>query len=166
MQKLLTEALYLIAYPGLDLPCAPLPLTALAALPLILPCPPNTIRSRIDMALREARLPCEIILEASSTALLLAAVIAELGVTILPWSAAHAELAENKLKLVRIDDNLFSRDLALCWHGTGLLSNAVQKVKAAILELFESLGGVPEWAPHWAKSAGTAASTLLTHQKL
>jgi LysR family nitrogen assimilation transcriptional regulator len=40
---------------------------------------------------------------------------------------------------------LFSRELSLCWHDTALLSNAVQKVKATILELFDSLGKRPEW---------------------
>jgi LysR family nitrogen assimilation transcriptional regulator len=144
--KLLTEALYLVASPELVIPCEPLPLAELALMPLILPCPPNTIRSRIDLALRDARLPCEIILEANSTALLLAAVIAKFGVTILPWSAAHVELAENKLKLVHVDHRLFSRDISLCWHSTGSLSNAVQKVKASILELFAHLGQRPEWA--------------------
>ncbi len=145
-QKLLTEALYLIAHPDFAILEEPLPLAKLAIMPLILPCPPNTIRSRIDMALRDAHLQSEIILEASSTALLLNAVIAKFGVTILPWSAAHVELDEKKLKLVPVDHELFSRDLSLCWHGMDLLSNAVQKVKAAILELFESIGCKQEWA--------------------
>ena len=145
-QKLLTEVLYLVAYPTLAVSNDPLPLAGLASMPLILPCPPNNIRSRIDLALREACLPCRIVLEANSTALLLAAVAAEFGVTILPWSAAHVELADNSLKLVRVDHRLFSRDLLLCWHGTGLLSNAVGRVKAIILELFEHIGHRPGWA--------------------
>ena len=73
------------------------------------------------------------------------AVMAKLGVTILPWTAAHVELDEHKLKLAKVDHPLFSRDLSLCWHDTALLSNAVQKVKATILEVFDSLGKRPEW---------------------
>lgn len=145
-QRLLTEALYLIAWPEFQMPREPVSITELARMPLILPSAPNTIRSRVEWALREAGLPCEILFEASSTALLFAAVMAKLGVTILPWTAAHVELDEHKLKLAKVDHRLFSRDLSLCWHDTALLSNAVQKVKATILELFDSLGKRPEWA--------------------
>jgi LysR family nitrogen assimilation transcriptional regulator len=145
-QRLLTEALYLIAWPEFQMPREPVSIAELARMPLILPSAPNTIRSRVEWALREAGLPCEILFEASSTALLFAAVMAKLGVTILPWTAAHVELDERKLKLAKVDHRLFSRDLSLCWHDTALLSNAVQKVKATILELFDSMGKRPEWA--------------------
>jgi LysR family nitrogen assimilation transcriptional regulator len=144
-QRLLTEALYLIAWPEFQMPREPVSIAELARMPLILPSAPNTIRSRVEWALREAGLPCEILFEASSTALLFAAVMARLGVTILPWTAAHVELDEHKLKLAKVDHRLFSRELSLCWHDTALLSNAVQKVKATILELFDSLGKRPEW---------------------
>src|SRR5579859_1548645 len=142
-QRLLTEALYLIAWPEFQMPREPVSIAELARMPLILPSAPNTIRSRVEWALREAGLPCEILFEASSTALLFAAVMAKLGVTILPWTAAHVELDERKLKLAKVDHRLFSRDLSLCWHDTALLSNAVQKVKATILELFDSMGKRP-----------------------
>ncbi|SOE99205.1 transcriptional regulator, LysR family [Burkholderia sp. OK233] len=145
-QRLLTEALYLIAWPEFQMPREPVSIAELARMPLILPSAPNTIRSRVEWALREAGLPCEILFEASSTALLFSAVMARLGVTILPWTAAHVELDEHKLKLAKVDHRLFSRDLSLCWHDTALLSNAVQKVKATILELFDSMGKRPEWA--------------------
>ncbi len=77
--------------------------------------------------------------------MLFAAVMAQLGVTILPWSAAHIELNERKLKLAKVDHRLFSRELSLCWRDTALLSNAVQKVKATLLELFDGPGKWPEW---------------------
>jgi LysR family nitrogen assimilation transcriptional regulator len=145
-ERLLSEVLYLIAWPEFSLPDEPVQLTALARMPMILPSAPNTIRSRVEWALREAGLSCEILFEASSTALLFAAVMARLGVTILPWTAAHIELDEHKLKLARVEHRLFTRDLSLCWRDTALLSNAVQKVKGTMLELFESLSRRPEWA--------------------
>lgn len=145
VQRLVTEVLHLIAWPDFALPAGPVKLAQLARMPLILPSAPNSIRSRVDWALREAGLSREVLFEASSTALLFAAVIARLGVTILPWSAAHVELDERKLKLAQVDHPLFSRDLSLCWHDTELLSNAVQKVKAIIVELFDVLGRRPEW---------------------
>ena len=51
-----------------------------------------------------------------------------------------------RLKLARIDHRLFKRDLSLCWHDTVVESNAVQKVKATIIELFEAFGRQPGWA--------------------
>ncbi|WP_256972156.1 LysR substrate-binding domain-containing protein, partial [Paraburkholderia caledonica] len=75
-QRLLTEALYLIAWPEFQMPREPVSIAELARMPLILPSAPNTIRSRVEWALREAGLPCEILFEASSTALLFAAVMA------------------------------------------------------------------------------------------
>lgn len=145
-ERLLSEVLYVIAGPEFDLPVEPVQLAALARMPMILPSAPNTIRSRVEWALREAGLSCEILFEASSTALLFAAVAARLGVTILPWTAAHIELGEQKLKLARVDHRLFTRDLSLCWRDTALLSNAVQKVKSVMLEQFELVRRRPDWA--------------------
>lgn len=143
--RLLTEALYLIAWPEFPIPNEPIGIAELARMPLLLPSAPNTIRSRVEWALREAGVNYDILFEASSTALLFSAVMAKLGVTVLPWSAARVELEERKLKLAKVDHRLFSRDLSLCWRDTALLSNAVQKVKATIRELFDSPGKWPEW---------------------
>lgn len=145
-QRLLTETLYLVAWPEFSLPDGPVSIEALAKMPLVLPCAPNTIRSRVESAFQEAGLHCEVEFEANSTDLLFAAVKARLGVTILPWAAAHAELEQHKLKLARIDHRLFTRELSLCWHDTAVQSNAVQKVKATIFELFDGFGRQPGWA--------------------
>lgn len=145
-QRLLTETLYLVAWPEFELAEDPVSIEALAKMPLVLPCAPNTIRNRVEFALQEAGLKCEVEFEANSTDLLFSAVKAQLGVTVLPWAAAHAELVQQRLKLARIDHRLFKRDLSLCWHDTVVESNAVQKVKATIIELFEAFGRQPGWA--------------------
>jgi LysR family nitrogen assimilation transcriptional regulator len=145
-QRLFTETLYLVAWPEFALPDEPVSIEALAQMPLVLPCAPNTIRSRVEFALQEAGQHCEVEFEANSTDLLLSAVKAQLGVTILPWAAAHVELEQHRLKLARINHRLFTRDLSLCWHDTVVESNAVQKVKATIFELFEAFRRQPGWA--------------------
>ena len=145
-EHLLTEALYLIAWPEFELPREPITLSALATMPMVLPSAPNTIRSRVEWALREKGLACKILFEASSTALLFAAVMAKLGVTVLPWTAAHVELDEGKLKLAQLDHSRFRRDLSLCWKDTPLVSNAVLKVKDTMHELVATLSARPEWA--------------------
>lgn len=144
-QRLITEELYLLAWSDFPTPSQPVTLAELARMPLILPSSPNVIRNRIEAAMREAGLSLDIRIEASTTALLLAAVIGKLGVTILPWTAAHVEVNEQTIKLARINHRLFARDMSLCWTETRLLSNAVLKVKAALLNLFQQLGKRPEW---------------------
>jgi hypothetical protein len=64
------------------------------------------------------------------------------------------ELDEHKIRLVRVDHRYLQRDLSLCWHDTQLMSNAVQKVKLTLLEMFELFGRRPDWAangrvPRW-----------------
>jgi len=145
-QRLLTETLYLVAWPEFALPDGPVSIEVLAKMPLVLPCAPNTIRSRVESAFQEAGLQCEVEFEANSTDLLFSAVKARLGVTILPWAAAHVELAQQSLKLASIDHRLFSRELSLCWPDTAVHSNAVQKVKETILELFEAFEQQQGWA--------------------
>ena len=146
MQPLLTEELYLIAWPEFVLSPDKVSIAELGQMPLVMPSAPNSIRSRVEWALREQGRPCEILFEASSTSLLFAAVMARLGVTVLPWSAAYLELHEHKLKMAKVDHPQFARELSLCWHRTDVMSNAVQKVKAAIVELMGELRKRPEWA--------------------
>jgi LysR family nitrogen assimilation transcriptional regulator len=153
-EYLLSEALHLIAWPEFDLPSEPISVIQLAEMPLVLPSAPNTIRTRVESTLRENGLACQVLFEASSTALLLAAVVAKLGVTILPSPAAHVELDRKKLKLARIKSRHFKRDLSLCWRDTSLLSNAVVKVKEALKELASRLNE-RERQPISAKGAAT-----------
>lgn len=145
-QRLFSETLYLVAWPEFELAQTSVSLQSLAQMPLVLPCVPNTIRSRVESAMQEAGLPFAVEFEANSTDLLFSAVRARLGVTILPWAAAHVELAQQSLKLASIDHRLFSRELSLCWPDTAVHSNAVQKVKETILELFEAFEQQQGWA--------------------
>ncbi|UVL21967.1 LysR substrate-binding domain-containing protein [Pseudomonas donghuensis] len=146
LQPLLTEELYLMVWPEFALSSDNVSIAELGQMPLVMPSAPNSIRSRVEWALREQGRPCEILFEASSTSLLFAAVMARLGVTVLPWSAAYLELHENKLRMAKVDHPQFTRELSLSWHRADVMSNAVQKVKAAIVELTGELRQRPEWA--------------------
>lgn len=145
VQPLLTEELYLVAWPEFPLEAEVVSLSRLAQMPLVMPSAPNTIRRRVEWALREEGVEWNVLFEASSTALLFAAVLERLGVTILPWSAAYLEIEQRKLKIARVDHNLFARELSLCWKESGLISNAVVKVKTTMLRLFEEYGSRPGW---------------------
>ncbi|MCY1465579.1 hypothetical protein D9M71_837450 [compost metagenome] len=48
--------------------------------------------------------------------------------------------------MAKVDHPQFTRELSLSWHRADVMSNAVQKVKAAIIELTGELRQRPEWA--------------------
>ncbi|EBZ4664295.1 LysR family transcriptional regulator [Salmonella enterica subsp. enterica serovar Bovismorbificans] len=132
---LLSEDLCLIMWSEFEWPHDTISIAELAQLPIILPGFPNSIRMRVEAVFREQKLSCKVLFEASSIALLFAAVQEKLGVTILPWSAAYSELDKRKLKFACIEHPYFRRDISLCWRANTLLSNAAVKVKESILEL-------------------------------
>ncbi|MFU5003725.1 LysR family transcriptional regulator [Pseudomonas paraeruginosa] len=143
---LLTERLYLMAWPELQLPVTPISIDTLSRLPLVLPCAPNGIRSRVEFALQEAGQACQVEFEANSTDMLLLAVKNEMGVTVLPWAASQSFLESGRITLREIDHRLFVRELSLCWHETGVQSNAVDKVRDTIVSLFAGFKGTGGWS--------------------
>ncbi|AVD83830.1 MULTISPECIES: LysR family transcriptional regulator [Pseudomonas] len=145
-QHLLTERLYLMSWPELQLPDTPISIEALSRLPLVLPCAPNGIRSRVEFALQEAGQACQVEFEVNSTDMLLLAVKNELGVTVLPWAAAQDNLEPGRITLREIDHRLFVRELSLCWHEAGVQSNAVDKVRQTIVSLFAGFKETGGWS--------------------
>ncbi len=89
--------------------------------PLILPSLPNRLRSRIDHAFLERRLPYELIAEASTSAILIPAVKNGLAATILPYSAAHEEIHEGTIAMRRFDFEFF-REIFIC-HTNNIMRN-------------------------------------------
>lgn len=133
---LFSEDLYMIMWPEFAWSADTIPLSELARLPIILPGAPNSIRTRVERAMSEQGLPINILFEASSATLLFAAVQAKLGVTILPWNTIYPEPGECRLRFSRIEQPNFKREIALCWHGTRLHSNACVRIREDILEMF------------------------------
>ena len=102
-------------------------------LPLILPSLPNRLRSRIDHAFLERRLPYELIAEASTSAILIPAVRHGLAATILPYSAAHDEIHEGTISMRRFDFE-FIREIFICHADNATGNEAVTCVIAACEE--------------------------------
>jgi LysR family nitrogen assimilation transcriptional regulator len=124
---LLRERLFLLAHASVALPRRTLAIEDFAALPLVLPSLPNTLRARLDHAFLTAGLTCNLFAEASTSAILIPAVREAMAATVLPSSAAQPEIAEGSIVAHALDRAL-SRELVLCASASLPPSPAVNRV--------------------------------------
>jgi len=61
---LIVEELLLLVHPSMRLPKGKVSIKTLAQLPIVLPSPPNKLRTRVDHAFMQARLPCNLFAQA------------------------------------------------------------------------------------------------------
>jgi LysR family transcriptional regulator, nitrogen assimilation regulatory protein len=138
---LFREELYLMTCPGTIAASGKVSLKKIAALPLILPSLPNTLRSRLEHAFLKRNLAVNLFGEASTSAILIPAVRAGLAATILPYSSAHEEIGNGHVQMHAIDGD-FGRDVYLCTSNTLPVSPATSTVIAlchmALQELIEN----------------------------
>lgn len=140
---LLDETLLLVG-PALAGNKSAVTLDELAALPLLLPSFPNSIRMLFDRAFVAAGLELNLVAESSAAAVLLAAARAGLGWTVLPWCA----LAENTHGLVGVpiaDPSLRRRRMSLCTSASARLSLAGRCVEDTLLALIQRLVTDGSW---------------------
>ena len=136
---LLSEQMYLVspAEGGEveSVPAEDVPLSQLYDLELLLPRPYNVVRKLVDAAFMRAQRTPRVVAEIESLATLSAAVIAGVGSTILPRSAASALAASGPVRLCRIAHPVIEAPLALCLSSHLPLSAPSQAVKMIVLEL-------------------------------
>jgi len=126
-EPLLQEELLLLTPPAWKLAHAKPRTADIAAMPLILPSLPNTLRARVDHAFLIAGHTVNLYAEASTSAILIPAVHAGAAGTILPHSAAHAEIANGTIASYSTEMRL-SRELVLCASTSLPLTTAVERV--------------------------------------
>lgn len=141
---LLRESLFLLAHASVALPRRTLDIADFAALPLVLPSLPNTLRARLDHAFLTAGLTCNLFAEASTSAILIPAVRSAMAATILPCSAAQPEIAEGSIVAHALDDAL-SRELVLCASESLPQSMAVSQVIAMCKDEIKRLINDQAW---------------------
>jgi len=131
---LLVEELLLLTHPSTPLPEGRIGIETLAQLPLVLPSAPNKLRTRLDHAFMQARLPCKLFAQASTAAILVPAVCAGLAATILPYSAAHVEIESGSIVLRHLEIAA-SREISLCVSRSMPVTPAV----ASVIEVVHSV---------------------------
>ncbi|WP_405866885.1 MULTISPECIES: nitrogen assimilation transcriptional regulator NAC [unclassified Streptomyces] len=148
-EPLRTEDLFLIAAPGAAAPPGEgdVPLEALADVGLLLPSRIHTIRQVVDGAFQQASLKPRVVGEIESVLTLVSAVGADLGATVLPWSAARAILDVRNLVVRRIVDPAIPVKLSLCTSDSQPLSEPALAVHDLFHELiteFSEPGAEPD----------------------
>ncbi|WP_454673371.1 LysR substrate-binding domain-containing protein [Achromobacter pestifer] len=141
---LLRESLFLLAHSSIALPPGTLSITDFAALPLVLPSLPNTLRARLDHAFLMAGLTYNLFAEASTSAILIPAVRSAMAATILPCSAAQPEIAEGSIIAHTVDGSL-SRELVLCTSASLPPTPAVEQVIALCKDEIKRLINDQAW---------------------
>jgi len=135
---LIVEELLLLVHPSMRLPKGKVAIETLAQLPMVLPSPPNKLRTRVDHAFMQARLPCNLFAQASTAAILIPAVREGLAATILPYSAACAEIQSGEIVLRHLDAAL-SREISLCVSSSVPITPAVESVMDTIRSVIKTL---------------------------
>ncbi|OZI57456.1 LysR substrate-binding domain-containing protein [Bordetella genomosp. 4] len=124
---LLLEDLFLLTHAAQKLPRRRLAIADFHHMPLILPSLPNTLRARVDHAFLTARLTCNLFAEASTSAILIPAVREGIAATILPYSAAHSDIALGIISAHALDMG-HPRELVLCASDSMPATPAVERV--------------------------------------
>ncbi|KPH97905.1 transcriptional regulator, LysR family [Actinobacteria bacterium OK074] len=142
-EPLRTEDLFLIAAPGGAAPPGEgdVRLAELADVGLLLPSRIHTIRQVVDGAFQQASLEPRVVGEIESVLTLVSAVGADLGATVLPWSAARAILDVRNLVVRRIVEPAIPVKLSLCTSDSQPLSEPA----LAVHDLFHEL--ITDFAP-------------------
>lgn len=131
---LVVEELLVLTHPSLVLAQDKLTITDLAGVPLILSRPPNKLRMRVEYAFMNAQLQYKLLAEVSTSAITLPAVREGLGATILPYSAAAAEIEAGTVRHHHLAPPLW-RGISLCTSR----SKPQRPAAAAVGELIQSL---------------------------
>ncbi|MHA7685326.1 LysR substrate-binding domain-containing protein [Cupriavidus sp. PET2-C1] len=140
---LLEEELMLVGRPIPDR-CDRITLAHVAALPLLLPSFPNSVRVISDRAFAEGGFHLKLVAETSAVSVLLSAVRAGMGWTILPWSAL-ADNAHSGIVSLRISDAKLTRRVSLCTSSSARLSLSCRSVEEALLTLVKTLVAEEKW---------------------
>ncbi len=120
-------------------------LDELARMPLVLPSPPNTTRTRVDLAFLNAKLNYQLVAAPSATDLLILLVEAGDVCSVLPWSAIHREIAEQRLQAVPLQPDSIAREISLCTSEDVQLSEAGAVVMQLSVEVLSSLHKSGAW---------------------
>lgn len=141
---LFREELYLMTCRGTIRSTGRVSLKKISELPLILPSLPNTLRSRLEHAFLKANLSVNLFGEASTSAILIPAVQAGLAATVLPYSAAHEEIKNQKIDAHTIETG-FARDIYLCTSNTLPASPATATVVSLCCQALQELVDGGTW---------------------
>jgi LysR family hydrogen peroxide-inducible transcriptional activator len=138
-EQLLEEALVGLVPADAELPPSPVSLRSIAALGLVLPPPPNPLRTEVDAAADAQRLELDVTVEIEGIRLIADLVAAGAGASVLPETAVPSELTN--VRVVEIA-RMPPRRLALVNARDAQLSLADRAVRDTVLEVVAARRGL------------------------
>lgn len=146
IQPLFREELYVVLPRSANLrQSSGISLEDLAAMPLVLPSAPNATRTRIDLAFLNANLNYQLVAEISAPDLLILLVESGEACSVLPWSAIHREVAQQRLQAVPLLPLPITREISLCASDDVQPSEAGVVVRQLMLDLLDTLHRNGNW---------------------
>lgn len=145
MRPVLNEPLYFIGPPNTLDSSRKMSIQEVAARPLLLLSRPNSIRERIEKALAEADLRAHVAAEINDAGLLLAAVKAGLGYSVVPACGVAEAQRSLEVDSVLLEDKTLRRTAFLCTSRLHTMSLAARHVYEILLELMESAVREGRW---------------------
>lgn len=103
-------------------------------IPLILPSPPNKLRSRVDHAFLLEQLTYNLFAESGTVSILIPAVINGLAGTILPYSSAKQEIDNGSVVAYPFEKTMY-REISICYNNTMPLTPAIRSVMNSCISL-------------------------------
>ena len=118
---------------------------AFAALPLLLPTHPNSVRVATERLLRDRQLKCRLVAETSAVEILILAVERGLGATVLPSAAFTLAQQLGRVRGIPLKGRPLVRELSLSLSVSAVRSPAVQCVREMLLRVIEEEISQKRW---------------------
>jgi LysR family transcriptional regulator, nitrogen assimilation regulatory protein len=144
-EVLLKEDILVVGKPDALPSSSSISLERLASMPLIGPPRANDLRRRIDGAFAAIGLYASYKCQIDGTSLATRAVKRGLGVSLIPWSAAHEDLSSGALEMRDIKDCRICRVAKLSWLGVLPISPIAQRIKLEMVALVRELVVSGQW---------------------
>lgn len=144
IEPILEEELFVVVAPVGRLP-RQLDVEALAALPLLLPTHPNSVRVTTERLLSERHLSVHLVAETSAVEILILAVERGLGATVLPSAAFALAQQHGRVVGLPLAGRPLVRELSLSLSASAARSPAVQCVRDILLQVIDDEVATGRW---------------------
>lgn len=144
IEPILEEELFVVMSPSESVPQA-LDIQSFAALPLLLPTHPNSVRVATERLLRDQNRKYRLVAETSAVEILIIAVERGLGATVLPSAAFYLAQQHGRVRGVSLQGRPLVRELSLSLSVSAARSPAVQCVRQILLRVIEEEIAQKRW---------------------
>ncbi|QHJ01596.1 LysR family transcriptional regulator [Xylophilus rhododendri] len=145
IEPVIDEELFVVV--GTDHPAAAsMTVEAFAALPLLLPTHPNSVRVAAEALLQERQLRFTLVAETSAVEILILAAEQGLGGTLLPASAFALAERHGRVRGIALQGRPLTRELSLSLSVSAAYSPAVQCVREVLLRVMEEEIAQGRWS--------------------